>query len=340
MSLLKKLIAAFMVIGSTGLFAASKDFRSITLKDLNGKEYSFKDVGKPQYVKFWASWCPVCLEGLEEINNLSKEDNNFEVVTVVTPGINGEKNVEDFKEWFNSLGYDNVRVLLDTDGEAAKLIRLRAFPTGVFLDKDGKTTKIIPGHLNNDMIKSFFPKIAATEVRAGATKSQKLVKTAKDIEEEKKASANAGEQPKEAPKSAELRDIYLAGGCFWGVEAFMEKIYGVVNADSGYANGKTDNPKYEDVVYRNTGHAETVHVTYDPSKVNLGTLLKYYFKIIDPTSLNKQGNDRGTQYRTGIYYVNSEDVPVIETEIKEQQRKYRSPIVVEVMPLKRFDKAE
>ena len=78
----------------------------------------------------------------------------------------------------------------------------------------------------------------------------------------------------------------------------MERIYGVIDVTSGYANGKTKNPKYQDL--HSSGHAETVHVKYDINKVNLSTLLKYYFKIIDPTSVNKQGNDRGSQYRTGI----------------------------------------
>ena len=114
----------------------------------------------------------------------------------------------------------------------------------------------------------------------------------------------------------------------------MERIYGVIDVTSGYANGKTKNPKYQDL--HSSGHAETVHVKYDASKVNLSTLLKYYFKIIDPTSVNKQGNDRGSQYRTGIYYVNQNDKSVIQNEIKEQQKKYSQKIVVEVLPLKEY----
>lgn len=114
----------------------------------------------------------------------------------------------------------------------------------------------------------------------------------------------------------------------------MEKIYGVIDVTSGYANGKTKNPKYQDL--HSSGHAETVHVRYDASKVNLSTLLKYYFKIIDPTSVNKQGNDRGSQYRTGIYYINQNDKSVIQDEIKEQQKKYSQKIVVEVLPLKEY----
>ena len=137
-----------------------------------------------------------------------------------------------------------------------------------------------------------------------------------------------------------LEEIYLAGGCFWGVEAYMAKIYGVYDVTSGYANGSTENPSYEDVIYRDSGHAETVHVLYDPEQVDLRTLLKYYFKVIDPTSLNKQGNDRGVQYRTGIYYVDRTDLEVIETVIKEEQTKYSDPILVEVEPLVHYYLAE
>nr|WP_300343309.1 peptide-methionine (R)-S-oxide reductase MsrB [Fusobacterium sp.] len=137
-----------------------------------------------------------------------------------------------------------------------------------------------------------------------------------------------------------IGEIYLAGGCFWGIEAFMERISGVIDAVSGYANGNTENPKYEDLIYRNSGHAETVYVKYDKDKIKLSTLLKYYFKVIDPTSLNKQGNDRGTQYRTGIYYTSEDDIPTINAIIEEEQKKYSKKIVVEVLPLDKFYLAE
>jgi methionine-R-sulfoxide reductase/methionine-S-sulfoxide reductase len=138
----------------------------------------------------------------------------------------------------------------------------------------------------------------------------------------------------------QFKDIYLAGGCFWGIEAYMEKITGVYDVTSGYANGNTENPTYEEVSYKDTGHAETVHVVYDRSKVDLSTLLLYYFKVVDPTSLNKQGNDVGTQYRSGIYYSNEEDLNVITTIINEEQEKFKKPIVVEVAPLDQFFLAE
>ena len=103
-------------------------------------------------------------------------------------------------------------------------------------------------------------------------------------------------------KEEDLETIYLAGGCFWGVDEYFDRIDGVVDVVSGYANGTTENPTYEEVISANTGHAETVLVTYDSSKIDLTDILLYYFKVVDPTTLNRQGNDVGTQYRTGIYY--------------------------------------
>ncbi len=137
-----------------------------------------------------------------------------------------------------------------------------------------------------------------------------------------------------------LKKIYLAGGCFWGIEAYMERIYGVADAVNGYANGKTQNPKYEDLLYRNSGHAETVEVTYDPDKVSLEKLLYDYLKVVDPTSMNKQGNDRGTQYRTGVYYTDEKEKKVIQSVLEKEQQKYTDKIVVEVLPLEHFAKAE
>ncbi len=137
-----------------------------------------------------------------------------------------------------------------------------------------------------------------------------------------------------------LKSIYLAGGCFWGVEEYMHRIDGVHDSVSGYANGRTEDPSYQDVLYANTGHAETVKVTYDPEVVTLETLLEKFFKVVDPTSINKQGNDVGSQYRSGIYYVDEEDLPTIEAEIERLQSMYTSPIVVEVKPLDGFYDAE
>ena len=101
-------------------------------------------------------------------------------------------------------------------------------------------------------------------------------------------------------------EIYFAGGCFWGTEHFLKQIRGVESTQVGYANSNVANPSYEQVCSGKTNAAETVKVVYDPKTVDLNLLLDLYFKTIDPTSLNRQGNDRGTQYRTGIYYINKD----------------------------------
>ena len=136
-----------------------------------------------------------------------------------------------------------------------------------------------------------------------------------------------------------LREIWLAGGCFWGVEEYFSRIEGVYDVVSGYANGNTENPSYSDVIM-GSGHAETVHITYDETVVDLETLLIHYFRIIEPTSVNKQGNDRGVQYRTGIYYQDESERKIIDAVIEKEQEKYDEPIVVEVGPLDNFYEAE
>ena len=137
-----------------------------------------------------------------------------------------------------------------------------------------------------------------------------------------------------------IREIYLAGGCFWGVEGYFKRIEGVKDTTCGYANGKTANPSYEDVCRHNTGHAETVRVLFDTDVINLEDLLIYYFRIIDPVSVNKQGNDVGTQYRTGIYYTDESLLPVIKAAVEREQRKYNEKIAVELLPLENFYSAE
>lgn len=138
----------------------------------------------------------------------------------------------------------------------------------------------------------------------------------------------------------DLKKIWLAGGCFWGVEEYMSRIDGVVDVTSGYANGETENPSYEDVCHKNTGHAETVHVLYDNTQIGLEKLLDYFFRIIDPTILNRQGNDNGSQYRTGIYYKNKSDKETIEEFVDSIRPDYDEEIVTEVLPLENYYLAE
>lgn len=136
------------------------------------------------------------------------------------------------------------------------------------------------------------------------------------------------------------KTIYLAGGCFWGVEKYLSLIPGVLDTETGYANGNIDHPSYEQVCYNNTGHAEAVKVTYDAAKLTLKELLTRFFEVIDPTSVNHQGNDRGTQYRTGIYYTNEEERPQILSALHALQAKYEKPVVVEAEPLANYASAE
>lgn len=137
-----------------------------------------------------------------------------------------------------------------------------------------------------------------------------------------------------------IKDIYLAGGCFWGVEAYLKQLPGIHDTDVGYANGTTENPTYEEVCRKNTGHAETVHVVYEPETIDLDTLLRAYFTIIDPTSENRQGNDRGSQYRTSIYYNDEADLDIINNALQTEQKKYTKPIQTEVLPLENYSSAE
>lgn len=141
-------------------------------------------------------------------------------------------------------------------------------------------------------------------------------------------------------KKEKTREIYLAGGCFWGAQHYFDCLSGVVQTEVGYANGKTENPTYEQVKHENTGHAETVRVIYDPEKRSLADLLIQYYKVIDPVSVNRQGGDVGIQYRTGIYYTDSKDCPLIEESLKELQKQYDKPLAVEALPLSNFYTAE
>ena len=134
--------------------------------------------------------------------------------------------------------------------------------------------------------------------------------------------------------------VYLAGGCFWGVEQYFALVSGVVDALSGYSQGTVVEPSYQEVCTGATGHTETVQVRYDSSVVSLKHLLNLYFDIIDPYSLNKQGNDRGTQYRTGIYYTNEADGQIARDFIAEKQAATQKKIVVEVEPVQNFFPAE
>lgn len=134
--------------------------------------------------------------------------------------------------------------------------------------------------------------------------------------------------------------IYFAGGCFWGTEHFMKQIQGVIETQVGYANSLIPDPSYREVCSGNTGAAETVMVKYNPNIVSLKFLVSLYFITIDPTSMNRQGNDIGTQYRTGIYYTSNDQKEIIEDEISKLAADYDKPIAIEIKPIENFYTAE
>lgn len=147
---------------------------------------------------------------------------------------------------------------------------------------------------------------------------------------------NRAEQTERRKEMKSTKEIYLAGGCFWGTEHFLKQIEGVEATQVGYANGNIANPTYQQVCTGETNFAETVKVEYNPEKVDLPFLIDLYFKTIDPTSINRQGNDRGSQYRTGIYYTDSADLPIIKETVQRLAAAYTRPLAVEIKPLQNF----
>ena len=137
-----------------------------------------------------------------------------------------------------------------------------------------------------------------------------------------------------------MKTIYFAGGCFWGTQHFFAGVDGVKEATCGYANGNMENPSYEQVYTDTTGFAETVRVSYNPERIGLEELTELFFCIIDPLSLNRQGHDEGTRYRTGIYYTEPQERSVIEKVYAREEAKAGVPLVVELEPLRNFFPAE
>ena len=135
-----------------------------------------------------------------------------------------------------------------------------------------------------------------------------------------------------------MAEIYLAGGCFWGLEEYFSRIEGVKETTVGYANGQVESTNYQ--LIHQTDHAETVHLIYDEERVSLREILLYYFRVIDPLSVNKQGNDVGRQYRTGVYYTDEGDKAVIEQVFAEQEKQLGQKIAVELEPLRHYVLAE
>ena len=141
---------------------------------------------------------------------------------------------------------------------------------------------------------------------------------------------------------SELQTITLGGGCFWCTEAVFVKVRGVLDVESGYSNGQVNRPSYEDVCSGRTGSNEVVKLTYDPADITLAEILEIFFVVHDPTTLNRQGNDAGTQYRSGIYYSAPEQKQVADDFIRQlsQDKTFDKPVVTEVLPVAHYWPAE
>jgi len=297
------------------------DTVAFSLPDLDGKIVNLADYrGRRVYVKFWASWCSICLAGLEEVEELHRmQDDGIEVLTIVSPGYMGEKKEAVITAWAKGrkLGFP---VLLDTDGKLASQLLIRAYPTSLWIDEQGQVLDLRAGQVSNAQVAERFEQGASPRRLAS---------------DRFPPNPNVGVNY----DGVKLREIWLGGGCFWGLEAYMTRVYGVADAESGYANGPTERTTYEEVC-ASSGHAEVVKVRYDPKRVSLERLLKYYFKTIDPTVYNRQGNDKGVQYRTGIYYKDAEDHAVAESVMAEEQLNWPAPLATELLPLKQYQAAE
>lgn len=151
-----------------------------------------------------------------------------------------------------------------------------------------------------------------------------------------------GANAAESSAAPSTETITLAGGCFWCMEAVFDELKGVTKVDSGYAGGHVANPSYEQVSEGDTGHAESVQITFDPKVISLDTVLKVFFTIHDPTTLNRQGNDIGEQYRSVAFYRNDEQKAAIEKAIAETSAsgEWNGKIVTQVVPFTQFYKAE
>ena len=316
--------------GSATVVAApdEADF-DFTLSDINGETVHFADLrGTPVYLEFWGTWCSVCMANLDNFAALADEYNTVgtvRVLSVVVPGRNGEMSEDDFVTWAKGQGLD-FPILLDSTAELTRAAEVSGFPTSFLFDADGTLLQSWIGQPREAVLRGALESAAAGTLEPASSQTR--------------TTPIANSRWKREIDMDNVKEIYFAGGCFWGVEEYFSRIPGVADAVNGYANGWVENPSYEQVCNHTTGHAETVRVTYDPSIVSLKTLTEQYFKIIDPLSLNRQGNDVGDNYRTGVFYVDEADIPVLQAVFEAEQAKYDEPMVVELEPLTCFYEAE
>src|SRR5690625_1832629 len=225
---------------------------------------------KPTLIKLWASWCPQCLSELEYTQKLAVDETlkGINIASLASPGFLNEMPSQEFTHWFSGLNFPELPVLLDTEGWWVNKLGVRAYPSWVLLNEQGEFVRLIPGSLNKEQILAL----------------------SKDPQAVLHKASNAKE-PTLASNETTQHEVYFAGGCFWGVEAYFQQLPGVISAISGYANGHKENPTYQQVVYTDTGHAETVQVRYHPSQITFDDIIWHFLLINDTTTLNRQRSE-------------------------------------------------
>lgn len=278
------------------------------------QEWQEQHSGEEYLVLFWASWCPFCLNKLDALSRADLSTLPYPFVAVASPDYLSERGQAALRTWLEDSPFATLPIAFDPAGKTAQDLGIRVYPAAALFDRKDHLLRLQQGDLGS--LEDFLQQKSLPEERHSAPQTSPQM-----------------------DKSIDERRIYLAGGCFWGVEAYMERLPGVIDAVSGYANGKTSAPTYRDVI-QGSGHAETVEVRYDPNRISLELLLQHFFRIIDPTSLNRQGNDRGIQYRSGIYYEDDRDAVIIQSALRDLAQHYTRPIVIEVQALRAFTPAE
>ena len=310
-----------------------------TLTDIDGNEVRFADLrGEPVYVEWWATWCPTCMDNLSNFSTLADEYNSSErahVLSVVVPGKSGEMEEEDFIAWAHDQGLD-FPILLDSDAALTRAARIQAYPTSMLFASDGTLLQTWVGQPRESVLRGALEDAIANKLEPEAAQPE----TATTNPAANKPQTTSYGHLNKGIDMDNCKEIYFAGGCFWGVEEYFSRIPGVADATSGYANGTVENPTYEEVCTHTTGHTETVRVTYDPSVVSLTTLTEQLFKIINPLSVDRQGNDVGNNYRTGVYYADEADLPEIQAVFDEVEAALGQSVAVELAPLTCFYDAE
>ena len=293
-------------------------------KDLEGNEVNSEELfsgNAVTVVNFWFTTCGPCVGELADLDALNNElmEKSGSLIGINAFTLDGkESDIYDAKEVLMKKGASYKNVYFDSNSEAGKFVaNIYAFPTTYVVDRKGNIVgEPILGAITDSKQAEALRSLIDKAIESDMSEEENLhMETKRNV-------------------------IYMAGGCFWGMEQLMQSIPGVIDVESGYANGScSKDANYKTVCGGNTGFRETVKVEYDPEKVSLDALLLAYFYVIDPTVENQQGNDRGSQYQTGLYYTDDESKDTVE-RVAEIERGRSEKFFVEIGPLKNYYPAE